>query len=102
MANSTQRLIIGVGGHVVAVDPASGDELWRTRLKSSNYVTVKTAAGRVYAGAGGELFCLDQSSGEILWRNRLKGLGLGIVSFGGDSELVATAAAAAARAGAAG
>ena len=95
----TTNLIIGLGGHVVAIDPSSGEELWRTNLKGSGFVTVSLAPGRIYAGANGELFCLDASTGEILWRNRLKGLGLGIIAFSG-SDAVAEAAAAQQRAAA--
>ena len=85
-------LVIGVGGHAVAVDPETGTEFWRTRLKTTTFVTVCRAGARVFAGAGGELFCLDAGSGAILWRNKLRGLGLGLVAFPGGSE-EATAAA---------
>ena len=101
MSNAPINLIIGIGGHAVAIDPATGKELWRTRLKSSHFVTVKEEPSCVYAGAGGELFCLDRATGEILWRNRLKGLGLGVIGFSGDSDVVLAAAAAAARTAAA-
>ena len=80
------RLIIGVGGHAVSIDAATGTEIWRTKLKGSDIVTVHLAGDRVFAGAGGELFCLDEGSGSLLWRNKLKGLGLGLVAFdSGDS-----------------
>jgi outer membrane protein assembly factor BamB len=85
--------IIGVGSHVVAVDPMSGDEAWRTKLKTSGFVTVSVSGNRVLAGAGGELFCLDRSTGEMIWRNKLKGLGLGVIAFPGDSGLVSEALA---------
>lgn len=97
MANFGDRVFIGVGGHVVALDPATGLEIWRTKLKSSAIVTVSLAEDRILAGAGGELFCLDSGSGAILWHNRLRGLGLGIVAFTGGSETVAGAAAEAQR-----
>jgi outer membrane protein assembly factor BamB len=101
MARTNRKLIIGVGGHVVAIDPSTGHEAWRAKLKSSSYVTVRETADRVYAGANGELFCLDKASGRVVWHNKLKGLGLGIVAFAGDEDLAASAAAAAARAAAA-
>jgi len=100
MAN---RLYIGVGGHVVALDSATGTELWRTKLKTSTLTTVWFDGGRVYGGAQGELFCLDPATGHIQWRNRLKGLGLGVVAFpGSPQEAVAAAQASARRAAAAG
>jgi outer membrane protein assembly factor BamB len=94
-------LVIGVGGHAVAVDPETGTELWRTKLKTTSFVTVTCAGSRVFAGAGGELFCLDAGSGNILWRNKLKGLGLGLVAFAGSSEAATAAAIHAQRAAAA-
>jgi outer membrane protein assembly factor BamB len=87
-----ELLVVGVGGYAVAVDPASGSELWRTKLKTTSFVTVLHAGARVYAGAGGELFCLDAATGNVLWHNKLKGLGLGLVSFTSGSEAAAHAA----------
>ncbi len=83
-------LYIGIGSHVVAVDAVSGEELWRTKIKSSSYVTVCAMNDVIYAGAGGELFCLNAASGEILWQNKLKGLGSGLIAFAG-SDASATA-----------
>jgi outer membrane protein assembly factor BamB len=94
-------LVIGVGGHAVALDPDTGTELWRTTLKSASFVTILVSGSRVFAGAGGELFCLDLASGSLLWRNKLKGLGLGVVAFDGSGGLVAQAALEAERAAAA-
>lgn len=76
----SNAVILGVGGHVVALDVTTGSELWRTKLKGSDFVTISIQDGRIYAGAKGEVFCLD-SSGTILWHNNLKGLGLGLVAF---------------------
>jgi outer membrane protein assembly factor BamB len=101
MTRSSDSLIVGIGGHAVAVDPATGEEIWRTRLKSDSHTTVYRRGNRVYAGSGGELFCLDAATGNVLWRNKLKRLGMGVVAFPGDSEVVAALAAAAARAAAA-
>jgi outer membrane protein assembly factor BamB len=96
-------MFVGIGGHVVAVDGATGEELWRTRLKSTTFTSVWTDGKRVYAGAQGELFCLDASAGNVLWHNPLKGLGRGIVAFpGGGPEGAAALAAAQAAAAAAG
>ena len=73
--SASDVLVIGVGGHVVAVHPVTGAELWRTKLKASSFVTVHQAGGHIFAGANGELFCLCPTSGSILWHNKLKGLG---------------------------
>lgn len=94
-------LYIGVGSHAVAIQATSGEELWRTKLKTSTFVTISMENGKLYAGAAGEIFCLDPSSGNILWHNKLKGLGLGIVAFSGTSVSQASAMAAQAAATAA-
>jgi outer membrane protein assembly factor BamB len=93
-------LVIGVGGHAVAIDPETGTELWRTKLKTSSFITVFHAGPNVFAGAGGELFCLDATSGDILWHNKLKGLGLGVVAFSASTDTVVSAAVQAQRAAA--
>lgn len=82
-------LIIGISGHVVSIDPTTGSELWRTKLKGSDIVTTIVQDDRIYAGTKGELFCVDPSSGTVLWRNNLKGLGLGLVAFGNDQDIAA-------------
>lgn len=104
MARLYDRQFVGLGGHVVAVDAASGTEIWRTRLKGADVVTLCVAGNHILAGTKGELFCVDPGTGSILWHNRLKGLGTGIVAFAssGDEVVAATKAAqqAAAAAGA--
>ena len=85
----SDTIYIGVGGHVVAIDRATGAEHWRCKLRSSNFVTIAVEAEAIYAGVNGELFCVDKGSGAILWRNRLKGLGMSIVAFGGSLNATA-------------
>jgi len=77
-------IILGIKSHVVSVDATSGRELWRTKLKGAQFVTVYQRRDRIFAGAAGELFCLDTARGSILWHNKLKGLGYGIVCFAAD------------------
>ncbi len=89
--NDQDLTVIGIGGHVLALDPATGTEVWRTKLKGSDFVTVSIVGGKIYAAAGGELFCLDLSTGQVLWNNRLKGLGTGLVSLASGSEAAAAA-----------
>lgn len=81
------HLFIGIGGHIVCLDPSTGSEIWRSKLKGADTVTFSLQDNRLYAGTGGELFCLDARSGTVLWHNKLKGLGLGLVSFGGEDDL---------------
>lgn len=96
-------LIIGIKGHVLAIDRATGTELWRTRLKGGEFVSV-SVQDSIYASTKGELFCVDPATGSIKWHNRLSGMGVGLVSIGGDvtteAEALQRAAAAAAAASA--
>jgi len=97
MGTESDLLIIGIGGNAVAVDPATGAEVWRTPLKGRDFVTVLPAGRQVFAGTGGELFCLDAATGQVLWRNRLKGLGTGLVTFAGSGDAAAAQAVVARR-----
>jgi outer membrane protein assembly factor BamB len=81
-------LFIGSNGHVCAIDPGSGTEVWRTRLQEgvftatrSQDVAVIVRDGKVYAGSQGHLFALAAASGEILWHNELEGLRFNDISL---------------------
>ncbi len=97
-SRNSDVVYIGIGSHVVAIQATSGEELWRTKLKSSTYVTISLEGDNLYAGASGELFCLEPSSGSILWHNKLKGLGIGLVAFTGSGQTTMSASAVAAQA----
>ncbi|HLK62405.1 MAG TPA: PQQ-binding-like beta-propeller repeat protein [Bryobacteraceae bacterium] len=73
-------IYIGIHGCVLALDRATGEEIWRTKLRG-DFVNVVLQDGALYAASGGEMFCLDPSSGHIRWNNRLKGLGLGLITI---------------------
>jgi outer membrane protein assembly factor BamB len=88
-----ETLYIGIGGYLVAIAASSGEELWRSKLKGSSYVTISVHPKAVYAGAAGELFCIDPSSGQIRWQNKLPGLGRGVIAFGDASSISVAAAA---------
>ena len=100
MAKKLGPLYIGLGGHVVAIDRATGAEIWRTRLRSSSFVTISVEPDAIYAGASGELYCVDPATGSIRWHNKLKGLGTSVVAFGGSSVTTTAAAVQAAQAAA--
>jgi outer membrane protein assembly factor BamB len=72
---------IGIKGTALALDRATGEELWRTELKGADFVNVALVDGDLFATARGELFCLDGATGNVRWRNRLEGFGLGLVSI---------------------
>jgi len=98
MSQDTQTVVyVGIGGHVVAVDLASGQEIWRRKVKTSQLTTVTLVEDRLLVTAGGELFCLDRSTGEVRWHNRLKRLGAGLVTLASADLSPALAAALAAQ-----
>ena len=65
-------LIIGSNGAVAAIDPESGNVLWKTVLKSGGLISatsredisVLVQGSVVFAGGAGHLFCLDADSGR--------------------------------------
>lgn len=74
---------------MVALDRATGAELWRTKLKGADFVNVSFLDGQLYATTRGEAYCLDETTGHVRWNNRLRGLGWGLVtiaSAGGPSS----------------
>ena len=87
---ASKPLMIGVGGYVVSIDPATGEEIWRSEKLGNDIVSVHVQDGRLYAGTRGVLFALDPATGTLLWKNKLKGLGHGLVCFdNGDSSAAA-------------
>lgn len=76
-----ERVYVGIGGHVVALDPNSGEIIWMAPLKGFQFVTVRADGDRIWAAISGEAFCLDAASGQRLWHNKLAGLGRGLVSL---------------------
>ena len=83
------NVYVGIKGHVVALDRATGSELWRTRIKGGDFVNVAFLDGQLFATTRGEAFRLDETTGAVLWNNKLEGLGLGLVSIasaGGPSS----------------
>jgi outer membrane protein assembly factor BamB len=89
--SQTNLIFIGIQGTVLALDRATGQEVWRTKLKGSEFANVVFLDGDLYATASGELFCLDASTGKLRWQNPLKGLGVGLVAIaapGGQQAVV--------------
>ena len=78
-------LFVGLKGSVVAIDRTSGDTLWSTKLKGSEFVTLSIEDGEWYAATRGRVYRLDPTTGDVQWSNELPGLGYGIVSFVGSS-----------------
>ncbi len=91
----SDNLYAVVGGHLVAVDVASGAESWRTRLPSGGtYVaSLLVRDGLVFVGTKGIIHCFDAADGRVLWTNELKGLGYGTIFLGSSGDTQAAAVA---------
>lgn len=90
-----ERLFIGSNGHVCAIDPQSGVEVWRRRLQEGvltatghSDVSVIARAGVVYAGSQGHLFALSADDGTILWHNEMRGLGYNDVALAFEGQSI--------------
>ena len=98
------NLFVGIKGHAVCICKETGEEQWRTKLKSMASITnISFDASHVYAYANGYLFCLDPATGEIQWENGLNGLGHSycVIASTSDSQQAAINSAAALNASAA-
>lgn len=81
------NIYLGMAGKIICLDRNTGDEIWRTKLKSiSSLTNLIKEQDRVIAYAGGHLFCLDANSGDILWENELKGLGYGYCMIASEQQ----------------
>jgi len=80
MPKSRDAIYVGLAGTVLALDRATGAEIWRAGLKGADFVNVVLDGDRVLAATKGELFCLDSTTGQILWNNGLRGLGRGLMT----------------------
>jgi outer membrane protein assembly factor BamB len=78
---ASSAVFIGVRGSVVALDRATGQQLWKTFLTGSDFTNIMLDEDRVIASTKGELFCVDATTGNILWRNKLPGMGWGLVTI---------------------
>jgi outer membrane protein assembly factor BamB len=70
-----EKLFLGISNHVVCLNKKTGEQLWKTKLKSSSITNVYYEDGNIFAYSGGHLFCLLASDGSIVWENPLKGFG---------------------------
>lgn len=66
------RLYVHSGGHfIVALDAASGEELWRQTALTPFHSAPTVSEGRVYVTTDdNELLALDAAEGEVLWTHR--------------------------------
>jgi outer membrane protein assembly factor BamB len=74
-------IYLGIKGSVIAMDAATGRQLWTTHLTGSDFVNVVLDGDNLYAATHGEIFCLDPQTGDGRWHDGLKGFGYGLVSI---------------------
>ena len=103
MARAETPLYVGTNGFVAALDPRTGEELWRTKLPkcggSGEPVALVMKEQHLFAGAHGQVWCLDARDGSVLWRNGLPKMGYHTVLLaleGADAATGSDALAAAA------
>ena len=83
-------VFVGIRGSVVALNRATGEQLWATRLKGYDFVNVVLDRGAVFATSWGEIFCLDPLTGVVLWHNRPKGHRVEVfIQFGHEADAIA-------------
>jgi outer membrane protein assembly factor BamB len=81
----SSAIYLGIKGSVIALDTTTGQPLWTTHLKGSDFVNVVLDGDNLYAATHGEVFCLDPKTGAARWHNPLRGFGLGLVSIATES-----------------
>jgi outer membrane protein assembly factor BamB len=84
MPRTDQPLYIGTNRHVAALDVATGEEVWRTRLPKCNTdgpVSMLIKDAVLIAASSGQVWCLDKRDGTVLWHNGLPGLGYNSVQL---------------------
>ena len=84
---TAQLVFIGIKGSIVALNRATGEQVWATRLKGSDFVNVVLQDGAVLATTSGEVFCLHPLTGILMWHNPLKGFGTGLATIAPDQAL---------------
>jgi len=67
-----EKLFLGISNHVVCLDKKTGDQVWKTKLKSSSITNVYYENGCVFAYSGGHLFSLNAIDGSVNWENPSK------------------------------
>ncbi|HXS68278.1 MAG TPA: PQQ-binding-like beta-propeller repeat protein [Candidatus Polarisedimenticolia bacterium] len=84
MAQS-KAIYLGVRGSVIALDSATGQQIWSAKLKVTEFVNVVLDGNNLYATTRGEIFCLDPQGGGIRWHNPLRGYGWGLITITGEN-----------------
>jgi hypothetical protein len=84
---TSDLVFVGIKGSVVALDRATGLQVWATHLKGSDFVNVVLENGAILATCHGEIYCLDPLTGNGRWHNPLKGFGTGLATIATDPDV---------------
>lgn len=80
-----------IGKHFVAMDSASGEEIWSFEAEDSIWgVSLLVDSTIYFADSGGNLYALDSDSGENLWRVGFAGSVIGGLAEIPDGMVLAT------------
>jgi outer membrane protein assembly factor BamB len=91
-------VFVGIKGSVVALNRATGIQVWAMHLKGCGFVNVVLDGGKILATTSGEVFCVHPTTGQPIWHNPLKGFGLGLATIATESAPQGNVSAAAAMA----
>ena len=83
---TSDLVFVGIKGSVVALDRATGQQVWAAALKRYDFVNVVLQNGTILAACHGEIFCLDPLTGKRRWHNPLKGFGTGLATITTDPD----------------
>lgn len=84
---TSDLVFIGIKGSVVALNRATGEQVWATHLKGSDFVNIVVQHETVFASCYGEIFRLDPLTGTGLWHNPLKSFGTGLATIATEGGL---------------
>jgi outer membrane protein assembly factor BamB len=84
---TSELVFVGIGRSVVALNRATGEKVWATRLKGYDFVNVVLDGGRLFATCCGEISSLDPVTGSVLWHNPLKGFGTGLATIATEQAI---------------
>jgi outer membrane protein assembly factor BamB len=91
MPRDPQTLIfLGIKNEVVALDDRTGTEVWRMKLRSSDFVNVLWDGEALFASNSGEVWRLNPERGDVMWHNQLKGMGRGLISMASSRRATTT------------
>jgi outer membrane protein assembly factor BamB len=77
---TSELIFVGIKGSVLALNAATGEQIWVKVLKGRDFVSVVAQEDKIFASVQGEVFCLEAQTGRELWHNPLRGYGVGLTS----------------------